>query len=253
MRRLFLGLIITLIASSSFALEAGTNIFLPSVGRGQGSCPGGVCSLWTTSAWIYNPNNHQASVTIHFLERDKNNNSAVKKTVTIPAGQSKEYLDILSGQFGLNGVYGALRFVSSSPVVVTGRIYDRNVQTNKGTGTAGQFLAGTNSLASIGSGESTQVIGVASTTTWRSNVGFVEVTGKSVNVKVEGLPATATSWGPRPTTSSPSRPSSSASTRSAARTAPINASDSPSPGATAGSSPPVRGSTRTPATPRRST
>jgi len=73
-------------------------------------------------------------------------------------------------------------------VVVNGRIFDYNVQTNKGTGSAGQFLAGTNSLSSIGSGESTEVIGLASdNSNWRSNVGLVEVTGNSVNVKVERL------------------------------------------------------------------
>jgi hypothetical protein len=71
--------------------------------------------------------------------------------------------------------------------VVTGRIFDSNVQTNKGTGTAGQFLAGVNSLASIGDGQSTDVIGLADNTDWRSNVGFVEVTGNTVNVKVERL------------------------------------------------------------------
>jgi len=188
MRRFVIGLVISLIASSSFAAEAGTNLFLPSVGRGQGSCPGGVCSKWATSAWIYNPNTYTATVTIYFLERDKNNNSAAQITVNVPANTVKEYYDIIKGNLNLDNVYGALRFVSSAPVVVNGRIFDYNVQTNKGTGSAGQFLAGTNSLSSIGSGESTEVIGLASdNSNWRSNVGLVEVTGNSVNVKVERL------------------------------------------------------------------
>jgi len=195
MRGIALGLVFTLIASGAAALDFGTNIFLPSVGKGQGSCPGGVCAQWVTSAWIYNPAAFSATVTIYFLERDKNNGSAVTKTVTIPAGESKEYLDIFASPFGLTDVYGALRFSSSTPIVVTGRIFDSNVHTNKGTGSAGQFLAGVNSLSSIGDGQSTDVIGLARNDDWRSNIGFVEVTGRSTNVKAERLSGTGSVLG----------------------------------------------------------
>jgi len=182
------------VASVALAVTPAVDVYLPSVGHAQGACPGGICSQWRTDVWIYNPANAAATVEIQFLRRDTENTSPPTRTVTVAAGETKEYTDIVYSLFNLDGVYGALRFVSSTPVVVTGRIYDENVVTNKGTGTAGQFFAGLSAQSAIGTGESTELIGLAqdSAQLWRSNFGFVETAGAAATLEVRRLDATGT-------------------------------------------------------------
>lgn len=183
------------VASVAVAVTPAVDVYLPSVGHAQGACPGGICSQWRTDVWIYNPGTAAATVQVYFLRRDTENTAPPSQSVTVAAGETKEYVDIVYSLFNLDGVYGALRFVSTVPVVVTGRIYDENVQTNKGTGTAGQFFAGLSAQAAIGNGESTELIGLAqdSAQLWRSNFGFVETAGAAATLEVKRLDATGTS------------------------------------------------------------
>lgn len=191
-RTLLVALSLLAAALPALAVAPATDVYLPSVGHAQGACPGGICSQWRTDAWIFNPGTTAATVQIYFLQRDHENTAPTPQTVTVAAGETKEYVDIIYSLFNLDGVYGALRFVSNVEVVVTGRIYDENVQTNKGTGTAGQFFAGMSSQSAIGSGESTELVGLAqdSASLWRSNFGFVETAGASATLEVKRLDAT---------------------------------------------------------------
>ena len=188
-------IVAALAAPASFAVAPATDLYLPSVGHAQGACPGGVCSQWRTDVWIYNPaTTGSVTVTVSFLRRDTENTSPATQAVVVAAGEVKELADIIATTFGLDGVYGALRFTAASEVVVTGRIYDANVQTNKGTGTAGQFFAGLPATLAIGNGEKTTIIGLAqdSGSVWRTNFGFVETSGASATVEVKRLDGVGT-------------------------------------------------------------
>ncbi len=172
------------------AVEPARDLFLPSVGRGQGSCPGGVCSLWRTDVWVLNPDaSATASVDILFLRRGQANPDPTSVTVAVGPGQTLELTDIMLTSFASDGVFGALRFVADRDVVVTGRIYDSNVQTNAGTGTAGQFFAALPAHLALSAGQSTDLIGLArdSAGNWRTNFGFVETTGQPASITVELL------------------------------------------------------------------
>lgn len=203
MRRFLLVLIIIAAsAPAAHAVVAGKDLYLPSVGHGQGQCPGGICSQWRSDAWIYNPSSSAtATVQVSFLSRDQENATPPSETVSVAPGETRELLDVVLTVFNLDGVYGALRFVSDSDVVVTGRVYDENVVTNKGAGTAGQFFAGLPAKMAIGNGESTGLIGLAqdSTGTSRTNFGLVETSGATVTVEVSqrdaaGVPLAAKSY-----------------------------------------------------------
>lgn len=179
-------------AATCLAATPATDLVLPSVGHARGACPGGVCSQWRTDAWIFNPpSNPPANVTISFLLRDVANTSPEIHSLAVAPGEVAELVDVIYELFGLDNAYGALRFVSDVAVVVTGRIYDANVQTNKGTGTAGQLFVGLPASIAIGNGESTDLIGVAqdSSEIWRSNFGFVETSGATATVRVQRLDA----------------------------------------------------------------
>jgi len=179
-----------LLAGVVFAVTSGTELYLPSVAHGRGACPGGVCSQWRTDVWVFNPpENPQATVTVSFLERDVANTAPVTETLSIQPGEVKEIVDAVDALFERDSAYGALRFVSDVAVVVSGRIYDANVPTTKGTGTAGQLFIGLPAAVAIGNGESTDLIGLAQDASgaWRSNFGFVETAGASAMVEVQRL------------------------------------------------------------------
>lgn len=179
-------------AGCCLAAAPGTDLFLPSVGHGRGACPGGVCSQWRTDVWIFNPpSNPPATVTVSFLQRDTANPTPPTATVEVAPGQVREIADAVLELFGKDDAYGALRFVADVAVIVTGRIYDANVPTSKGTGTAGQLFVGLPASLAIGAGQSTDLVGLAQESggVWRSNFGFVETTGAAATVRVQRLDA----------------------------------------------------------------
>ncbi|MGE5236204.1 MAG: hypothetical protein ACM3O7_07640 [Acidobacteriota bacterium] len=190
MKALRAAFVLSLLATAALAIPPSTDQYLASTGRVQGQCPGGVCALFRTDVWVFNPSTTQAAnVQITFLPRDTDNtNPTTMTSVAVLPGQTKEYDDIFQSVFNLDGVVGALRVTSDIPVVATSRIYDVNVQTNKGTGTAGQFYPGLDAGLAIGSGQFTDIIGTAEdTTNWRTNLSICETTGQQVTLKIDRL------------------------------------------------------------------
>ncbi len=174
--------------AQAWAISPGTELFFPSVGRGQGACPGGICSQWRTDIWIFNTDDsNAASVTLSFLERKTENSSPVTAQISVLAGQALELTDVMESLFSLDGKFGALRLSSDRTIVATSRIYDANVQTNLGSGTAGQFFGAFPTSLALGQGETTELLGLAQDSggTWRTNFGFVEITGQSASVNTE--------------------------------------------------------------------
>lgn len=180
-----------LFASLGLGAVPATDVYLPAIGHGPGNCVGGVCTVWRSDVWIFNPSTAEASVEISYLQLGAENLDPARRAVTVAPGETKEVLDIVGTLFGLDNSFGAARFVSSRPVVVTGRIYDANVVTNRGTGTAGQFFAALPAEAAIRRGMAADVIGAAQDAAgiWRTNFGFVETTGSSATIDVQRLDA----------------------------------------------------------------
>src|SRR5512136_2798584 len=76
------------------AVVAGRDLYLPSVGHGQGQCRGGVCSQGRSDAWIYNPSSSAtATVQVSFLNRDQENGNPPSEPVTVAPGETKELVD----------------------------------------------------------------------------------------------------------------------------------------------------------------
>ena len=164
---------------------AGTDLFIPFVGRGPGAYP----SNWFTTLWVYNPNGAAVSVDIYFLERNKNNFSTPPPviTVSIAAGETKIYENIVETTFGKQA-YGALRITSTENVVATSRTYSKETAGSPLDQSFGQDFAAVPASFAIKLGESTDIIGgyqtVPDTTSQqRTNFGCIETLGKQVTVK----------------------------------------------------------------------
>ncbi|NOZ94730.1 MAG: hypothetical protein GXP47_08335 [Acidobacteria bacterium] len=168
-----------------FASFAGTEVVLPSVGRGTGF--GG--SHWATTLWIYNPGTSSVNVQIELWARDRSNvMPAGTYSVTIQAGDTVKYDNATETLFGFTSKFGAMRVTASSRVIVNSRIASTPAGMTEGD-SKGQFFSGVPVDFAIGSGESTDILGVYQTTPrdsseLRYNFGFVEVAGASCVVRV---------------------------------------------------------------------
>ncbi len=186
---LVLVLILTVVALPALAAFTGTDVFLPSVGRGAGSGT----SQWYTCVWVHNPGTSPANVQYRLLLRNQPNPSAEVFNDTIPPGDTKRYDNAVETMFG-EASFGALRVTSSQKVMVNGRIYSQTPgQENRDS--VGQFFAGIPASFAIGSGQSTTVLGTYQTSPqadsqFRYNFGFVETIGNSATVKVTALDET---------------------------------------------------------------
>lgn len=179
-RVLFLGAITVIAASLCFAGFSGTEIYLPSVGHGDGAGS----SVWRTTLWIHNAGSSTATCQIQFLLRNQSNPTPDTSTVTIPSGDTIKIEDVTWTLFGIAG-YGALRVVSDQEIIVNSRIYNQ-----KGASladTQGQFFGGIPSTLALKTGQSTEILGVNQATdqAFRFNFGMVESAGSHATVRVE--------------------------------------------------------------------
>jgi hypothetical protein len=172
-------------AGQALAGFSGTDLFIPFVGRGPGAYP----SNWFTTVWIYNPNAASVSVDIILLERNKNNVTTPppKVTVTIAAGETKLYENIVENTFGKQ-VYAALRIQCTEKVVASSRTFSKESAAAPLNQSFGQDFAAVPASFAIGLNETTEILGGYLTTPAadsqaRFNIGCVETTGKQVTVR----------------------------------------------------------------------
>ena len=112
--------IIALVLSASALHAAGrtdgytsTDLILPGVGAVHGADG----SIFTTSLLVTNPTAERADFQIQFLRTGQANVNPSTVSDTIEAGATKEYDNVATTLFGAAGVLGALRIVSSQPLL----------------------------------------------------------------------------------------------------------------------------------------
>ena len=183
--------LMTMFSGPALAGFAGTDLFIPFVGRGPGVYP----SNWFTTVWVYNPNAATVSVDIYFLERNKNNFSTPPPVITrdIDAGETVMIENIVEDEFGLLA-YGALRIRCDEKVVATSRTFSKETAGSPLNQSFGQDFAAVPATFAIGLSESTDVLGgyqtvPDSTSEARFNIGCVETTGASATVRWAALDA----------------------------------------------------------------
>ncbi|MGV8041314.1 MAG: hypothetical protein AB2L07_15030 [Thermoanaerobaculaceae bacterium] len=171
-------------AQVALAGFSGTDLFLPSVGAKPGVAP----AIWYTTVYVHNPNATPANVTFYLLERQANP-SPMSFTDTIQPGDTAKYDNAVQLMFSKQ-TFGAIRLTSNVKVMAGSRIYSQSGELKD---SVGQYFAGTPASFAIGSGQTTELLGVYGTlpsadSTFRYNYGFVETTGTgscTVRVRVK--------------------------------------------------------------------
>ena len=162
---------------------AGTDLFLPNVGRQPGIYP----SDWYTTVWIYNPSAAPVTARIYLLQRNTSNPSPPFVDLLVAPGDTEKIDNAVETLFQAQ-VFGALRVTAPAKLVVSSRVFSKAA----GAGEAeslGQGFAGVPASFAIGLNETAQVLGVhqtipAADSEQRFNFGFVETTGHTVTVRV---------------------------------------------------------------------
>jgi hypothetical protein len=172
-----------LLAQAALAGFAGTDVFVPSVGRR----PGNLGSQWYTLVWIHNPSATSANVTIAFLERNVPNPSPPVFNDSLSPGETRRYPNTVGTLFGVEK-YGALHITANVPVLVTCRMYNLPPG-GEDKDTQGQDHAAIPASFAIASGQSAKLLGVYQTSPrddsqFRYNFGWVETVGGTADVRV---------------------------------------------------------------------
>ena len=190
-RTLVLPAALLAVAAPLFAGFAGTDVFLPSVGRR----PGNFGSQYYTALWIHNPSASTANVTISFLLRNQPNPSPAVYYDSIPPGDSRDYPDTITTLFSTQA-WGALRITSNVRVIALCRMYNLP-SGGQDKDTQGQGYNAIPAGFAIGSGQSTKLLGVSQTnpkadSQFRYSFGWVEAAGGTADVQVAAFDETGT-------------------------------------------------------------
>lgn len=187
MRRCHLHLMVIAACGALASLTAdgatgATDAFVTAVARSQGLAG----SNYYSTLWITNPNGRSVTVEIRFHETNVSNVTPPHVTDTLGAGETRRYDNVVETLFGRTSTSGALRVLSSLPVVASSRTYDLvpggSVRDSKGL-----FFAAVPAIQSVGLGQSTFLQGVSQGTVaedFRYNFGLVETIGQSATVLV---------------------------------------------------------------------
>jgi hypothetical protein len=175
---------VLLAAAPTLAGFAGTDVFLPMVGRQAGMFR----SDWYTTVWIYNPGGQAVTAKVYLLVRGTANPSPPEVDVSVGPGETEKVDNVVESLFHQQ-VFGALRVTcDGQKLVVTSRVYSKAAGQGEKT-SVGQDFAGVPASFAIGAGETARVLGGYQTvptadSDYRFNFGFVETTGHSASVAV---------------------------------------------------------------------
>lgn len=160
------------------AAAAGQDLFLVSLGRGQGANG----SFWYATVWIHNPSPATAAVTVSLLERGVANPAPIHTTIMVDPGQTITLDDALSELFGSDRAFGALRLTADQDIVAAARSY--NLTAAGLADSQGQFMAAMPAELAISAGETTSIPGITQPAdgSFRCNFAVVETTGAPVGV-----------------------------------------------------------------------
>ncbi len=142
---------------------------------------------WQTDMRLFNAGatDVEAALTFHSLSGGEPQTA----TVTIPAGQVRQFDKALDSIFGKTNDGGAVHIATAaaSRLVATARTYNQTTG-----GTYGQFISGVTPGEATGTGSRPlQILQVEESNRFRSNIGLAEVTGKPVKLEITVVPPDA--------------------------------------------------------------
>ena len=142
---------------------------------------------WQTDMRLFNAGQSAVEATLTF--HSQGGGEPKVRTLTIPAGQVRQFDRTLATLFDTTNDGGAVHIATTEPakLIATARTYNQT-----GSGTYGQFISAVTPAEAAGLGSRPlQLLQVEESERFRSNVGLVEVSGKPVTIEISAIPPDA--------------------------------------------------------------
>jgi len=142
------------------------------------SAPGALETYWRTDASVANLSSSPIDIAASFTPRGSSSPSSI--TLSLAAGESKSYGDLVQTLFGATPAAGAIVLTSDSP----GLVSSSRTYTSVSSGTYGQGVPAcdvSDSIFIMGPGE---LLGLERSEAYRTNIGFVNTTDESCTISL---------------------------------------------------------------------
>jgi hypothetical protein len=161
---------------------------LPSSARtpGTGGPP------YTTDVTIANTGVGDATYTLKFLGHGIDGRTGPEKSLTLAAGKSATYPDVLGSLFGVSSDYGAIRLSSSSPAL---SLSSQTWTPSPSGGSVGQSVQGQSDTEVIRSGTVRSILAVREDGSFRTNLIVANATESPLDVNISLVAESGTSLG----------------------------------------------------------
>jgi hypothetical protein len=141
-------------------------------------------SNFHTDMRIFNASQQAVTVSLNYFAQGNPTAVPAASTITIEPGHVKAIDNVLPSLWNLTATGGAVTVTADrdASLVLTARTYSRDTQ----GGTYGQFIPGVTAADAVGVSDNRaiELLQLEDTPQYRTNIGFVEVTGKPVLVEV---------------------------------------------------------------------
>ncbi|MEO8378993.1 MAG: hypothetical protein ABI779_04940 [Acidobacteriota bacterium] len=142
---------------------------------------------WQTDMRLFNAGNEAVDATLLFYSQ--NGGEPKTNTITIPAGQVRQFDRALASLFNTSNDGGAVHITTpaAARLIATARTYNQTTG-----GTYGQFISAVTLAEAAGiDSRPLQLLQVEESDRFRSNIGLVEVSGKPVTLELSIVPPDA--------------------------------------------------------------
>lgn len=153
-----LGLLLA--ACSAFAISPGNDLLIAGAAR---------TNKWHSDLYINNAGTTTVSVTVYWLERDQPNPNPTSRSFNIGPDDTLILDDVLLKNFGMSNAAGAFRITATGGEVTANLIVFTGFNDPVG-GTYGSGFEAIPASAAISAGESTTVMGLASNSSFYTNI-----------------------------------------------------------------------------------
>ncbi len=134
---------------------------------------------WITDLTLYNPGDEDVTARIAFLPGGSDNSDAPEVEVTVLAGTTSNYSDVVLDLLGSRGA-GAIRIVADGTLVGGSRTFN-----DSNDGTFGQFIPAATIDRAVAAGDNVKLIGLAGNAAFRTNIGFANASAETASVRIE--------------------------------------------------------------------
>lgn len=138
-------------------------------------------AFYTTALSLVNPGASEARVTAKFLGHDGDGRGGAEKELTVPAGGTAAWRDVLGELFGLEQGYGAVRISSATSSLI---LAAETSTPSAAGGSFGQSVPGLGDAELVRAGASRTIPAVRENTAFRANLVLANATEVPIDVDV---------------------------------------------------------------------